>query len=58
MGDAPDDVERETSNVRSNGTRRCHAAIREEHGTSQERLALTAGIERSYFSAIERGEFK
>jgi transcriptional regulator with XRE-family HTH domain len=32
-------------------------AIREEQGTSQERLALTAGIDRSYFSAIERGEF-
>jgi transcriptional regulator with XRE-family HTH domain len=32
-------------------------AIREEQGASQERLALTAGIDRSYFSAIERGEF-
>jgi transcriptional regulator with XRE-family HTH domain len=32
-------------------------AIREEQGTSQERLALAAGIDRSYFSAIERGEF-
>ncbi len=32
-------------------------ATREEQGTSQERLALAAGIDRSYFSAIERGEF-
>lgn len=32
-------------------------ALREEQGTSQERLALAAGIDRSYFSAIERGEF-
>jgi transcriptional regulator with XRE-family HTH domain len=32
-------------------------AVREEQGASQERLALTAGIDRSYFSAIERGEF-
>ena len=32
-------------------------AIREEQGTSQERLALAIGIDRSYFSAIERGEF-
>jgi transcriptional regulator with XRE-family HTH domain len=31
--------------------------IREERGVSQERLALAAGIDRSYFSAIERGEF-
>jgi transcriptional regulator with XRE-family HTH domain len=32
-------------------------AAREQQGTSQERLALAAGIDRSYFSAIERGEF-
>jgi transcriptional regulator with XRE-family HTH domain len=32
-------------------------AIREQQGTSQERLALATGIDRSYFSAIERGEF-
>lgn len=32
-------------------------AIREECGTSQEALALAAGIDRSYYSAIERGEF-
>lgn len=32
-------------------------AIREHQGISQERLALAAGIDRSYYSAIERGEF-
>jgi transcriptional regulator with XRE-family HTH domain len=32
-------------------------ATREDKNTSQERLALAAGIDRSYFSAIERGEF-
>jgi transcriptional regulator with XRE-family HTH domain len=32
-------------------------AIREDRGVSQERLALAAGIDRSYYSAIERGEF-
>jgi transcriptional regulator with XRE-family HTH domain len=32
-------------------------AIREQQGTSQERLALATGIDRSYYSAIERGEF-
>jgi transcriptional regulator with XRE-family HTH domain len=31
--------------------------VREERGISQERLALAAGIDRSYYSAIERGEF-
>jgi transcriptional regulator with XRE-family HTH domain len=32
-------------------------ATREQQGISQERLALAAGIDRSYYSAIERGEF-
>lgn len=32
-------------------------AIREHQGISQERLALAIGIDRSYYSAIERGEF-
>lgn len=32
-------------------------ATREQQGVSQERLALAAGIDRSYYSAIERGEF-
>ena len=32
-------------------------AAREERGISQERLALAAGVDRSYYSAIERGEF-
>jgi XRE family transcriptional regulator, regulator of sulfur utilization len=32
-------------------------ATREQQGISQERLALVAGIDRSYYSAIERGEF-
>lgn len=32
-------------------------AAREQQGISQERLALAAGIDRSYYSAIERGEF-
>jgi transcriptional regulator with XRE-family HTH domain len=32
-------------------------AVREQQGTSQERLALAAGIDRSYYSAVERGEF-
>jgi transcriptional regulator with XRE-family HTH domain len=32
-------------------------ATRKEHGISQEHLAHTAEIDRSYYSAIERGEF-
>jgi transcriptional regulator with XRE-family HTH domain len=32
-------------------------AARERQDISQERLALTAGIDRSYYSAVERGEF-
>jgi transcriptional regulator with XRE-family HTH domain len=32
-------------------------SAREQHGRSQERLALAAGIDRSYYSAVERGEF-
>lgn len=32
-------------------------AIREERNTSQEALALVADIDRSYYSAIERGEY-
>jgi transcriptional regulator with XRE-family HTH domain len=28
-----------------------------KQGISQERLALAAGVDRSYYSAIERGEF-
>jgi transcriptional regulator with XRE-family HTH domain len=31
--------------------------VREKQGISQERLALAAEIDRSYYSAIERGEF-
>ncbi len=57
IGDAPDDAEGETSNVRSNGAWRRHAGHTRGAGHLQERLALTAGIDRSYFSAIERGEF-
>jgi transcriptional regulator with XRE-family HTH domain len=32
-------------------------ATREQQGTSQEHFALAAGIDRSYYSAVERGEF-
>lgn len=32
-------------------------AARQRQGVSQERLALAAGIDRSYYSAVERGEF-
>lgn len=32
-------------------------ATRQQQGTSQERLALAAGLDRSYYSAVERGEF-
>jgi transcriptional regulator with XRE-family HTH domain len=32
-------------------------AVREKQGVSQEQLAHSAGIDRSYYSAIERGEF-
>lgn len=30
--------------------------VREAHGLSQERLALDAGLDRSYVGGIERGE--
>ena len=32
-------------------------SLREESGHSQEAFAATAGIDRSYYGAIERGEF-
>ncbi len=32
-------------------------SLRKEHGTSQEAFAATAGLDRSYYGAIERGEF-
>ena len=32
-------------------------AVRKEHGFTQEGFAAHAGIDRSYFGAIERGEF-
>jgi transcriptional regulator with XRE-family HTH domain len=32
-------------------------ALRQRRGLSQEGFALAAGIDRSYYSAIERGEF-
>ncbi|MCW3019652.1 MAG: transcriptional regulator [Solirubrobacterales bacterium] len=31
--------------------------LREESGHSQEAFAATAGLDRSYYGAIERGEF-
>lgn len=30
---------------------------REQHGFSQEAFALHAGLDRSYYSAVERGDF-
>jgi transcriptional regulator with XRE-family HTH domain len=32
-------------------------SLREEHGQSQEAFAAAAGLDRSYYGAIERGEF-
>jgi len=32
-------------------------SLREEHGSSQEAFAAAAGLDRSYYGAIERGEF-
>jgi transcriptional regulator with XRE-family HTH domain len=33
-------------------------AVRKEQGYSQEKLAAHAGLDRSYYGAIERGEYK
>lgn len=33
-------------------------AVRREHGYSQEKLAAQVGLDRSYYGAIERGEYK
>jgi transcriptional regulator with XRE-family HTH domain len=32
-------------------------SLREEQGQSQEAFAVAAGVDRSYYGAIERGEF-
>jgi XRE family transcriptional regulator, regulator of sulfur utilization len=32
-------------------------AVRQEQGIAQERFAAHAGLDRSYFGAVERGEF-
>jgi transcriptional regulator with XRE-family HTH domain len=33
-------------------------AVRQEQGVSQEKLAAIVGLDRSYYGAIERGEYK
>jgi len=33
-------------------------AVRKEQGYSQEKLAAHVGLDRSYYGAIERGEYK
>ncbi len=33
-------------------------SVRREQGYSQERLAARVGLDRSYYGAIERGEYK